>query len=101
MPNRHLLTFSPALSSVLDGDAVCRGGVEYFEVYHGPINTTYGQVWWTGTANPIPQEVVKRFDGKVMAIVGIEMDQVRRSASVVYNVISSHATACPAPGFGR
>lgn len=34
-------------------------------------------VWWTGTSNPIPPEVVAKFDGKVMAIVGLEMDQVR------------------------
>lgn len=52
-------------------------GVEYFEVYHGPITSTYGMVWWTGTSNPIPPEVVAKFDGKVMAIVGLEMDQVR------------------------
>ena len=23
------------------------GGVEYFDVYHGPITSTYGQVWCT------------------------------------------------------
>jgi hypothetical protein len=28
----------------------------------------------------MPPDVVKRFDGKVMAIVGIEMDQVRKGA---------------------
>eukprot|EP00729_Bicosta_minor_P023654 gene23654-27550_t len=55
------------------------GGVEYFEVYHGPITSTYGMVWWTGTSNPIPPEVVAKFDGKVMAIVGLEMDQVRKT----------------------
>ena len=41
------------------------GGVEYFEVYHGPINSTYGEVWWTRGTNAIPADVVKRFDGKV------------------------------------
>lgn len=49
-----------------------QGGVEYFEVYHGPINSTYGEVWWTSGSNSIPEDVVKRFDGKVMAIVGLE-----------------------------
>ena len=79
-------------------------------MYHGPINSTYGEVWWTRGSNPMPevsldcvhcvlapravgsaarvepcgnaacaQDVVKRFDGKVMAIVGIEMDQVRKT----------------------
>lgn len=41
-------------------------------MYHGPINSTYGEVWWTSGSNPIPEDVVKRFDGKVMAIVGLE-----------------------------
>lgn len=56
------------------------GGVEYFEVYHGPITSHYGEVWWTSTSNDLPPDVVKRFDGKVMAIVGLEMDQVRKGA---------------------
>ena len=55
------------------------GGVEYFEVYHGPITTRYSQVWWTSTSNPIPDDVVKRFANKTMAIVGLEMDQVRKT----------------------
>jgi hypothetical protein len=55
------------------------GGVEYFEVYHGPLKTTYSQVWWTSTANALPDEFVQRFDGKAIAIVGLEMDQVRRT----------------------
>ena len=36
----------------------------------GPITTTYGQVWWTSTSNDIPKEVVDRFRGKAIAIVG-------------------------------
>jgi hypothetical protein len=43
------------------------GGAEYFDVYHGPITTLYSQVWWTSTANDIPDEIKKRFDGKVRA----------------------------------
>jgi len=70
------------------------GGVEYFEVYHGPINSTYGEVWWTSGSNPMPDDVVKRFDGKVMAIVGLEMDQVRRTpegdVSVPINMAYNH-----------
>ena len=54
------------------------GGVESFDAYHGPINTTYGEVWWTTSEGALPAEIVKRFDGKVMAIVGVEMDQVVR-----------------------
>jgi hypothetical protein len=56
------------------------GGVESFDAYHGPITTTYGEVWWTSMHGSIPDDIVKRFDGRVMAIVGIEMDQVRKGA---------------------
>ena len=55
------------------------GGVESFDVYHGPIQTVYSQVWWTSTANDIPRSIKERFAGKGMAIVGLEVDQVRRT----------------------
>ena len=55
------------------------GGAEFFDVYHGPIKSVYGQVWWADIKNDIPDEIVQRFDGKVMAIVGIETDQVRKT----------------------
>ena len=52
---------------------------ESFDYYHGPITSTYGQVWWGAhPGGDLPKEVVERFAGKVMAVVGIEMDQVRR-----------------------
>ena len=55
------------------------GGVEYFEVLAGPVKTTYSEVFWTGLpAVQLPAELVQRFDGKVMAVVGFEADQVRR-----------------------
>lgn len=56
------------------------GGVESFDAYHGPINSTYGEVWWSTATDDLPAELVRRFAGKTMAIVGIEMDQVRRGA---------------------
>jgi hypothetical protein len=46
------------------------GGVESFDAYHGPITSTYGQVWWTGMTDDLPKDVVERFDGKVIAMVG-------------------------------
>ena len=50
------------------------------QVYAGPITTTYGEVFWTGLPPaPLPADLVKRFDDKVMAIVGFEADQVRRT----------------------
>ena len=71
------------------------GGVESFDVYHGPITSTYAQVWWTADTNDLPAEIVQRFDGKVMAMVGVEMDQVRQTAageevSVPINVAYNH-----------
>ena len=53
------------------------GGVEYFDVYSPEIRTRYSQVFWTMMdAVPLPPDLVARFDGKVMAITGSEMDQV-------------------------
>jgi hypothetical protein len=69
------------------------GGVESFDAYHGPIRSNYSEVWWTTATDALPASIVKRFHGKVMAIVGIEMDQVRKTAdgdvpvpiSIAYN----------------
>jgi hypothetical protein len=71
------------------------GGVEYFEVYAGPVKSTYGEVFWTSLPEiELPSELVKRFDGKGMAFVGFEADQVRRTPdgdiSVPINVAYNH-----------
>jgi len=52
------------------------GTVEHFDVY-GEVQTMYSQVYWTRN-NPIalPPQLVKRFQGRVMAITGYEVDQV-------------------------
>ena len=56
------------------------GEVEHFDVY-GEVRTKYSQVYWTRNAPiPLPQALVARFDGKVMAITGYEVDQVTHSA---------------------
>eukprot|EP00931_Biecheleriopsis_adriatica_P039550 TRINITY_DN22616_c0_g1_i2.p1 TRINITY_DN22616_c0_g1~~TRINITY_DN22616_c0_g1_i2.p1 ORF type:complete len:480 (-),score=77.41 TRINITY_DN22616_c0_g1_i2:82-1521(-) len=56
------------------------GGVSHFDVYSPPIRSLYSQVFWKGL-DPVdlPEDVVKRFDGKGMAVVGFELDQVRRT----------------------
>ena len=64
-------------------------GVEYFDAYHGPINSTYGMVYWTHTSNPLPADIVTRFKGKVMAIVGMESDQVRKDDYIHLNVLNN------------
>lgn len=57
-----------------------RAGTEFFEVYSPIISTVYGQVYWTAMdAVPLPPDIVKKFAGKTMAIVGYESDTVRRT----------------------
>ena len=50
---------------------------EYFEVYSPPITSRYAEVYWTMMPKvELPKEIVSRFNGKIMAIVGYETDQV-------------------------
>jgi len=52
-------------------------GYEYFDVWAPEIATHYGEVFWTDQGStPLPPDIVKRFDGKVIAIQGYEQDQV-------------------------
>lgn len=49
---------------------------QYFDVY-AEVQTRYSQVYWTNSGPlPLPQEIVDKFAGKVMAITGYEVDQV-------------------------
>merc|ERR1712110_9411 len=54
--------------------------VEYFDAYSPVINTKYSEVFWT-MMDPVPldQDLIDKFKGKTMAIVGYETDQVRRT----------------------
>ena len=50
-------------------------------MYAGPVNSTYGEVFWTSLPTvKLPDDIVKRFKGKGMAVVGFEVDQVRKGA---------------------
>eukprot|EP00041_Stephanoeca_diplocostata_P021125 m.486046 g.486046 ORF g.486046 m.486046 type:complete len:898 (+) comp21742_c0_seq1:58-2751(+) len=71
------------------------GGVEYFDVYSPPITSYYSQVFWTGLDPvPLPKDIVARYDGRGMAVVGFECDQVRRTpegdVSVPLDVAYNH-----------
>lgn len=56
------------------------GGVESFDVYTPPMTTLYSQVWWQPLAPvDLPSDIVKKYNGSAMAIVGWEIDQVRRT----------------------
>lgn len=68
------------------------GGVESFDAYHGLIETVYSQVWWTSATDALPADIVKRFDGKVMAIVGVEMDQLSHTHPHAAGTFPSRST---------
>eukprot|EP00944_MAST-04C_sp_MAST-4C-sp1_P011412 g11412.t1 len=67
---------------------------EYFDVYSPKISTLYSQVYWTRMDKvELPANIVKRFDGKTMAVVGFEVDQVFKGetdVSVPINVAYNH-----------
>ena len=84
------------------------GGVESFTVYTDPITSTYAEVFWTPLPEvKIPEEIIQRFKGKGMAVVGFEADQVRKGAgpngedvSVPINVAYNHHFAATLLGEG-
>ena len=70
------------------------GKPSFFDVYSPTIRSLYSQVFWKALPPvDLPEAVVRRFDGKGMAVVGFEVDQVRRTKdgdvsvpiSVAYN----------------
>jgi len=67
-------------------------GDEYFDTYSPLISTLYSQVYWImQDPVPIPPELVKRFDGKAMAITGFECDQVFKTPNGDVHVPISQA----------
>ena len=58
------------------------GGVEYFDVYSPVISQLYSQVYWKALPPAqLPADIVKKFDGRTIAIVGFEVDQVQVRAT--------------------
>ena len=84
------------------------GGVESFTLYAGPITSTYSEVFWTALPEvKLPEDIIRRFQGKGMAVVGFEVDQVRKGAgangedvSVPINVAYNHHYAASLLGEG-
>jgi len=66
--------------------------VEYFDAYSPVINSRYSEVYWT-MMDPVPldKEIIDKFKGKTLAIVGYETDQVIRTASGDVSVPITHA----------
>mmetsp|Transcript_19740 Transcript_19740/g.44426 ORF Transcript_19740/g.44426 Transcript_19740/m.44426 type:complete len:904 (+) Transcript_19740:70-2781(+) len=68
---------SGAHQNVPWNDDYASKGHEYFDVWAPEIATHYAEAFWTSQGNlPLPQSIIDRFEGKVMAITGYEMDQV-------------------------
>jgi len=56
------------------------GGVEAYDYYTPAITSYYSQVFWAPLdATPLPQAMVDKYAGKKAAIVGYEIDQVRKT----------------------
>lgn len=57
---------------------------EFFDIESPQINSTYGMVYWTMMDTvSLPASIVKRFDGKTIAITGFEADQVMADSTSV------------------
>ena len=50
---------------------------EYFDVYGPNVTTHYSEVSWFSQPVPLPADIVARFDNKVMAVTGYEVDATR------------------------
>ena len=62
------------------------------------ISQLYSQVFWTGLAPvSLPQEIIDRYDGQGMAVVGFELDQVQRDASCDRCEAGGVCTPCAKP----
>ena len=74
--------------------------IQSFDVYSPLITQLYSQVFWKGLPPvDLPPSIVSQFKNKGMAVVGFEMDQVRRvkqkdgtvlDVSVPINVVYNH-----------
>ena len=53
---------------------------EYFEMYGPPRTSQYSGVVWDNQITPLPAGIVARFNDKVMAITGMEVDIVHHAA---------------------
>lgn len=76
MNGRYMVASGDRFDVPFNDDYASKGH-EYFDVWAPEMATHYGEVFWTNQGNqPLPQEIVERFKGKVMAITGYEQDQV-------------------------
>eukprot|EP00941_MAST-03F_sp_MAST-3F-sp1_P004163 g4163.t1 len=76
-PYKIMNAIDDQFSTNYSDNYIANGPVEFFDVYSPLISTEYGEVYWK-MMDPVelPAEIVERFNGKVMAIVGYEQDQI-------------------------
>jgi hypothetical protein len=76
MNGKYVVNTGSGVASNFNDDYASKGH-EYFDVWAPELATEYAQVFWTSQGTlPLPDDVVKRFAGKVIAITGYEQDQV-------------------------
>jgi len=55
--------------------------IESFDVYSPKVSQLYSQVFWKGLPPvSLPEHIVSKFSGKVMAVGGLELDEVKEGA---------------------
>ena len=75
--NGEYVVASGSRQGVDFNDDYASKGMEYFDVWAPEIATQYAQVFWTSQGIlKLPDDIVQRFAGKVIAITGYEQDQV-------------------------
>ena len=77
MNGKYLISSGGHGPGVTYNDDYSTKDYHFFDTWAPEISTHYGQVFWTDQHNqPLPDDIISKFDGKVIAIVGYEQDQV-------------------------
>ena len=63
----------------------------FFEILGPETTTKYSQVYWKSQPINLPPDIVTKFDGKVMAVTGMEVDIVRTNQEDGVTTISAPA----------
>lgn len=86
--NAFHYTIANPLDPKAPGSISYRG--EYFEMLGPATTSSYSEVYWQPQPVELPQHIVDRFDNRVMAVTGYEVDLVRTDG---------HNNSVPAPCF--
>jgi hypothetical protein len=78
---QHMNPFPYLIANPLSPSAGTRSyRGEFFEVYGPNITNRYSEVSWDPQPVQLPPSIVQRFDGRVMAVTGMEVDIVRTAS---------------------